>query len=47
MTDAAGTEFGWGIELRSTSYGFILPPEQILPSGKEIWEGMKYLWVNM
>ncbi|KAI1373195.1 hypothetical protein F4677DRAFT_462551 [Hypoxylon crocopeplum] len=47
MTDAAGTEFGWGIELRSTSYGFILPADQILPSGVEIWEGMKYLWVNM
>ncbi|KAI2617837.1 hypothetical protein GGR54DRAFT_607138 [Hypoxylon sp. NC1633] len=47
MTDAAGTEFGWGIELRSTSYGFVLPANQILPSGEEIWEGMKYLWVNM
>ncbi|OTA56584.1 hypothetical protein K449DRAFT_336304 [Hypoxylon sp. EC38] len=47
MTDAAGTEFGWGIELRSTSYGFLLPADQILPSGVEIWEGMKYLWVNM
>ncbi|KAI2633256.1 hypothetical protein GGS26DRAFT_75715 [Hypomontagnella submonticulosa] len=47
MTDAAGTEFGWGIELRSTSYGFLLPADQILPSGEEIWEGMKYLWANM
>ncbi|KAI1134567.1 hypothetical protein F5Y05DRAFT_397516 [Hypoxylon sp. FL0543] len=47
MTDAAGTEFGWGIELRSTSYGFLLPADQILPSGIEIWEGMKYLWANM
>ncbi|KAI1388037.1 uncharacterized protein F4822DRAFT_444500 [Hypoxylon trugodes] len=47
MTDAAGTEFGWGIELRSTSYGFVLPADQILPSSIEIWEGMKYLWANM
>ncbi|KAI1502657.1 hypothetical protein F5X99DRAFT_377975 [Biscogniauxia marginata] len=47
MTDAAGTEFGWGIELRSTQYGFLLPPEQILPSGVEIWEGMRYLWANL
>ncbi|KAI2607691.1 uncharacterized protein GGS25DRAFT_532766 [Hypoxylon fragiforme] len=47
MTDAARTEFGWGVELRSTSYGFLLPANQILPSGIEVWEGMKYLWVNM
>ncbi|KAI1077911.1 hypothetical protein F5B20DRAFT_549737 [Whalleya microplaca] len=47
MTDAAGAEFGWGIELRSTSYGFVLPPDQILPSSIEIWEGMKYLWSNL
>ncbi|KAI8958801.1 zinc carboxypeptidase A [Daldinia sp. FL1419] len=47
MTDAAGAEFGWGIELRSTSYGFVLPADQILPISVEIWEGMKYLWANM
>ncbi|KAL7622591.1 hypothetical protein AAE478_008101 [Parahypoxylon ruwenzoriense] len=47
MTDAAGTEFGWGIELRSTSYGFLLPADQILPSGVEIWEGMKYLFPKL
>ncbi|KAI0011460.1 zinc carboxypeptidase A [Xylariaceae sp. FL0662B] len=47
MTDAAGAEFGWGIELRSTSYGFILPPDQIFPSSIEVWEGMKYLWSNL
>ncbi|KAI0116791.1 zinc carboxypeptidase A [Daldinia grandis] len=47
MTDAAGAEFGWGIELRSTSYGFVLPADQILPSSVEIWEGMKFLWANM
>ncbi|KAH9903953.1 hypothetical protein F4778DRAFT_73450 [Xylariomycetidae sp. FL2044] len=46
MTDAAGAEYGWGIELRDTQYGFVLPPEQILPSGIEIWEGMKYLFAN-
>ncbi|KAI1760030.1 hypothetical protein GGR53DRAFT_523386 [Hypoxylon sp. FL1150] len=47
MTDAVGTEFGWGIELRSTLYGFIIPADQILPSCREIWEGMIYLWANM
>ncbi|KAI1446059.1 zinc carboxypeptidase A [Annulohypoxylon stygium] len=47
MTDAAGAEFGWGIELRSTRYGFVLPADQILPSSIEIWEGMKYLWANL
>ncbi|KAI5924912.1 hypothetical protein F4810DRAFT_718699 [Camillea tinctor] len=47
MTDAAGAEYGWGIELRDTRYGFVLPPEQILPSGEEIWEGMRYIWANL
>lgn len=30
MTDAAGTEFGWGIELRSTSYGVCIETSLIL-----------------
>ncbi|KAI5856689.1 zinc carboxypeptidase A [Durotheca rogersii] len=47
MTDAAGTEFAWGVELRSTSYGFVLPADQILPSSIEVWEGMLYLWANL
>ncbi|KAI0530295.1 hypothetical protein GGR58DRAFT_493838 [Xylaria digitata] len=44
VTDVGKAQFGWGIELRDTRYGFVLPPEQILPSGIEIWEGLKYAW---
>ncbi|KAI1346605.1 hypothetical protein F5Y01DRAFT_321607 [Xylaria sp. FL0043] len=44
LTDVGKAQFGWGIELRDTQYGFVLPPEQILPSGIEIWEGLKYAW---
>ncbi|KAI1489108.1 zinc carboxypeptidase [Biscogniauxia mediterranea] len=45
--DVAGAEFAWAIELRDTGRsGFVLPANQILPSGIEAWEGMKYLWSN-
>ncbi|KAI0429946.1 hypothetical protein F5Y09DRAFT_244371 [Xylaria sp. FL1042] len=44
LTDVGKAQFGWGIELRDTQYGFVLPPEQILPSGTEVWEGLKYAW---
>ncbi|CAJ2510216.1 Uu.00g061160.m01.CDS01 [Anthostomella pinea] len=47
VTDVVDAELGWGIELRDTSYGFMLPANQILPSSVEIWDGMKYLWANM
>ncbi|KAI1261858.1 hypothetical protein F5Y18DRAFT_440030 [Xylariaceae sp. FL1019] len=46
LTDVGGAQFGWGIELRDTQYGFVLPPEQILPSGIEVWEGLKYAWAQ-
>ncbi|KAI0527735.1 hypothetical protein F5B22DRAFT_1138 [Xylaria bambusicola] len=46
VTDVGKAQFGWGIELRDTQYGFMLPPEQILPSGIEIWEGLKYAWTQ-
>ena len=32
---------GFTIELRDT-HGFDLDPSKIIPSGKEIWEAMKY-----
>lgn len=39
-----GTLFSYGVELRDTGrYGFLLPPEQILPSGQETFEGVKAL----
>lgn len=46
MTDQAKTTYAWAVELRgggSGSSGFVLPANQILPSGVEIWSGMKYL----
>ena len=34
---------GYTIELRDTGkYGFVLPPDQIVPTGKEIWSAMRY-----
>jgi len=41
MTDVAGTTYAWAIELRGSS--FVLPADQIRPSGDEIWKGMQYL----
>ena len=32
------TPFSYGMELRDTgNYGFILPPDQIIPTGEEVW----------
>ncbi|KAK0645397.1 hypothetical protein B0T16DRAFT_457435 [Cercophora newfieldiana] len=50
LTDVSKAEFAWTIELRpgsGTSNGFVLPAAQILPSGVEQWEGMKYLLATM
>ncbi|KAI0880751.1 uncharacterized protein GGS22DRAFT_79637 [Annulohypoxylon maeteangense] len=47
VTDVNKAEYGWAIELRDTGRnGFTLPADQILPTGIEIWEGMKYLFAN-
>lgn len=36
------------IELRDTGrYGFVLPPQQIVPSGQESFAGSMYLFQNM
>jgi carboxypeptidase A4 len=36
------------VELRDEgNYGFILPPEQIKPSGEEMWAGLAYVLKNM
>lgn len=33
-----GIPYSYGMELRDTgNYGFILPPDQIIPSGEEVW----------
>ncbi|KAI1465123.1 uncharacterized protein F4812DRAFT_132881 [Daldinia caldariorum] len=48
VTDVNKAEYGWAIELRDTGRnGFTLPANQILPTGIEVWEGMKYLFANM
>ena len=37
-----GTRFAFTTELRDTGrYGFLLPPEQIIPSGEEMWAGFE------
>jgi hypothetical protein len=37
----ANVTYAYGVELRDTGrYGFLLPPEQIIPSGQEITQGL-------
>lgn len=44
VQDVVGGDYVFTAELRDTgNYGFILPPEQIVPSGEEVWEGVKAL----
>lgn len=39
--DAAGIQYAFALELRDTGYyGFLLPPEQIIPVGEETWAGI-------
>ena len=38
FTGEAGIPYSMAMELRDTgSYGFILPPSQIIPTGDEVW----------
>ena len=37
-----GSRFAFTVELRDTGrYGFVLPKEQIIPSGEELWAAME------
>jgi carboxypeptidase A4 len=46
--DVVGSEYTFTAELRDTGrYGFVLPANQILPSGQEAWAGVAYLLKNM
>uniref|UniRef100_A0A8H7TQW8 Peptidase M14 domain-containing protein n=1 Tax=Bionectria ochroleuca TaxID=29856 RepID=A0A8H7TQW8_BIOOC len=47
--DVAGAEFSWLVELRPTAAegGFVIPPENILPSGAEHWAGIKYMFSQL
>lgn len=41
-TDIAGAEYAYAFELRDQGdNGFVLPPEQIRPTGEEMLEGIK------
>jgi len=41
--DVAGVKYCYGIELRDTGeYGFLLPANQIVPQGEEIWASLLY-----
>ncbi|KAH7160503.1 hypothetical protein B0J13DRAFT_494150 [Dactylonectria estremocensis] len=47
--DVAKAELAWAFELRpasSSGGGFTVPASNIVPSGKEIWAGMKYLFAR-
>ena len=38
----ANIKYSFTIELRDQGqYGWLLPPEQIIPTGEEIWQGIK------
>lgn len=42
--DSANIIYSYGVELRDQGqYGFLLPPDQIIPSGKETFEAIKAL----
>ncbi|KAF1936293.1 hypothetical protein EJ02DRAFT_414262 [Clathrospora elynae] len=46
--EVAKANYSMTVELRDTgNYGFVLPAAQILPSGEEMWAGLRYLLVNM
>jgi hypothetical protein len=46
--EVAKAAYSMTVELRDTGrYGFILPPEQIVPSADEMWAGLSYLLKNM
>lgn len=47
IQDVAKADLAWAVELRpasSSGGGFAVPASNILPSGKEIWAGMSYLF---
>lgn len=48
VADVVKGDYTFTSELRDTGrYGFVLPPDQILPSGEEAFAGVKYLLQNM
>lgn len=48
MADVTKAQYSFTSELRDTGdYGFVLPADQILPSGVEAFAGLKYLLSNL
>jgi hypothetical protein len=48
VNDVVGSDYTFTTELRDTGrYGFVLPANQILPSGEEAYAGFRYLLQNM
>jgi murein tripeptide amidase MpaA len=48
VNDVVGGDYTFTVELRDTgNYGFVLPANQILPSGEEAYAGVRYLLQNM
>ena len=46
--DVVGSDYTFTSELRDTGdNGFVLPADQILPSGEEAYAGLRYLLLNM
>ncbi|KAH8904959.1 zinc carboxypeptidase [Coniochaeta sp. PMI_546] len=48
VNDVVKSDYTFTSELRDTgNYGFVLPANQILPSGEEAYAGVRYLLLNM
>lgn len=48
VADVAQADYSFTVELRDTGRnGFVLPANQILPTGQESFEGVKYLLRNL
>jgi hypothetical protein len=48
VSAVAGAETAFAAELRDTgTFGFVLPPNQIIPSGNETWAGFKALMTKL
>ncbi|KAJ9148825.1 Zinc carboxypeptidase [Coniochaeta hoffmannii] len=48
VNDVVKSDYTFTSELRDTgNYGFVLPANQIVPSGEEAYAGMRYLLLNM
>ncbi|KAF2456484.1 hypothetical protein BDY21DRAFT_393880 [Lineolata rhizophorae] len=46
--DVSGADYSFTAELRDTGrYGFVLPPDQIMPTCVETWAGINYLLQNI